>query len=135
MSAPEQSYKGKAGLTVGSLGRNDEDNPEAIEAIRGAGAVLPCAPLSQGGDSQQVAIVSGSTASAVISARRIIVSCTQPCFIRRGINPTAVNTGADRYLVSDAPYVLKIEAGDKVAVIKPSGGVDGVAYITPIGVS
>jgi len=89
--------------------------------------------LTVGNTSQGVGITSASAPIATaLTASSVILAITQHCYIRQGVTPVALATGADQLLVGPAVYRLTgIVSGNKIAVIKAGTGDDGVATVTP----
>ena len=85
--------------------------------------------VDDGGNSQALAISSTSAKSNTINADTVLVTLTTAAFVRKGADPTAVNTGADIYLMADVSYRLQVKPGTKLAFITSSAS--GTAYITP----
>jgi len=86
--------------------------------------------LLSGGQSQQVSISTSSAQSAAITGSKTIYMCsTVDCFLRQGVDPTALSNGTDQFLPAYAPMRFAgFATGNKIAVI---GTGTGTLYITP----
>lgn len=91
--------------------------------------------VSEGGDSQRVAISTTSAQSAAFSGSGgVDMICTPDvdCFVRQGSNPTALADGTDQMLLGGNTYRLSgIVNGNKLAFITISGS--GYVYLSPGG--
>ncbi len=85
--------------------------------------------VDDGGKSQALAIGATSVATGAINEDQVLVTLTVPAFVRKGVSPVAVATGADIYLMADTAYRLTMVRGQQLAFITQGGA--GVAYITP----
>jgi hypothetical protein len=85
------------------------------------------------GSSFQVATSVTSAATAPITARSVMLTCTVGTFVRvgspDGATPTALADGTDAYIAPNEAYFLRITPGCRLAFILPTG--TGVAYVTP----
>lgn len=85
-----------------------------------------------GGQSASVAISSTSAQSAAITTGGALVTPTVDCFMRQGVNPTALSNGTDQLLLANNTYrVGYIENDNKLAFITTAA--TGSVYITPGG--
>lgn len=87
----------------------------------------------EGARSEKVAISATSAQSATYgtsaSGAQLLVTPDVACFMRSGLNPTAVSTGVDMYLSAGNTYRVQVGIGYKLAFITASG--TGNVYITP----
>lgn len=90
------------------------------------------AHIYTGGTSQAIAISGTSAQSAVINNSKTVYICsTVDCFIRQGLNPTALATGVDQFLPAYAPMRFAgLKSGNKIAVIGTTAA-PGFLYVTP----
>ena len=82
------------------------------------------------GTSQKVNITSSSLQSTSINATYIDVTCSQPCWIAIGSNPTAISPTSYFMGATSFPYQFELTPGDKLAVIRDT--IDGVLIICPV---
>lgn len=87
----------------------------------------------EGGRSAKIAISGTSAQSATYgtsaSGAQLLVTPDVACFMRAGVNPTAVATGVDMYLLPNTTYRVQVGIGIKLAFI--AAGTSGNVYITP----
>lgn len=83
------------------------------------------------GTSLKVSISTTSAQSAAISASRVHVTPNADCYVREGINPTAVSDGTDHFLLGNATQEFFITPGNKLAFITESG--TGFVRIAKVG--
>jgi hypothetical protein len=86
----------------------------------------------EGNRSAKVAISTASAQSAVYgtssSGAQLLVIPDVACFMRAGVNPTAV-VDADMYLLPNTTYRVQLGLGFRLAFITATG--TGNVYITP----
>lgn len=87
--------------------------------------------IGEGGSCQKLSIGSTSTQSAVIKGTVVHVTPTVDCFIRDGLNPVALSTGVDHFLVANATQEFQTEKGNILAFITTSAA--GTVYISVVG--
>lgn len=93
--------------------------------------------VSTGGDCSVVAAGAASVQSAVFFAANsgtggaVLVTPLVDIFIRQGVSPTAVATGADPIMLGGQTYRVHVAAGNRLAVIQVSAG--GNVYFAPQG--
>lgn len=96
--------------------------------------------VSAGGDCSSVAVTGVSAQSAIffsagatvpIVSGCVLVTPTVDIFIRQGVNPTALATGADCILLGGQTYRIPVAAGNRFAVI--AVGASGMVYFAPQG--
>lgn len=87
------------------------------------------------GDSENITVTAASAQSASmpgsIESVRLSYKATTagaPCYVKLGDDPTAASDGTSMMLIDGATEYLRINAGEKVAVI----GTDGTLNITPM---
>lgn len=91
--------------------------------------------ILSGGQSVKVAISTVSAQSPVFTGNSGIpdnytVTADVNCFVRMGVNPTAVSDGTDQLLYAGNPYrVTPCPAGSRFAFITSAGA--GNVYMTP----
>jgi hypothetical protein len=93
--------------------------------------------ISDGGTSQAFAISATSAQSAAFGAAQgipqglinVVITSTVDCFIRKGVNPVALSSGVDQYIVGGTMYRTSVMPGERIAAISVSGS--GMFYITP----
>ena len=86
--------------------------------------------INSGNTSQSVAMSTTAASSTAIDADSLVIYVSADCFVRAGLNPTAVSTGVDQFLIG--ANQIRIEpwiAGNKLSLVMASG--TGTAYITP----
>lgn len=87
---------------------------------------------NEGGRSESLAISSTSAQSSVLytaSAGYVNLISTADCFMRMGVSPTAVSSGADQFVpAGNLMRVGPVPATFRLAFITPSGA--GTVYIT-----
>lgn len=87
--------------------------------------------LSPGGTTTAVSLSTTSAQGPAIASGRCNLYATAGCFLRYGLNPTALSTGVDEYLPAGTLVACVIPPGMKIAAILGSG--TGTLYITPKG--
>lgn len=93
--------------------------------------------ISEGGDCSTVTAGGASVQSVVFFAAAsgiggpVVITPLVDVFVRQGVNPTAVATGADTLLLGGQAYRCHVAAGNKLAVIAASAG--GAVYFDPQG--
>jgi hypothetical protein len=92
--------------------------------------VVISAQILSGGQSQKVALTTASAQSAALTGYQYILTPDVNCFVRLGVNPTAVSDGTDQILLANQTYrIFPIVPGQKFAFILATG--TGNVYITP----
>ena len=89
---------------------------------------IPAVSIVSGG--QAVAFTDTSASSSAITGTNVVLTATQPCFVRQGA--TAV-VDTDTYIPANVSRPMRITSGVVISVIKPTGGTDGTLYISVIG--
>lgn len=91
-----------------------------------------------GGQSSKVSISTTSAQSATFGAatdavpnQYVLVTPDVTCFMRQGVNPTAVSDGTDQIILANTTYRTFVNSGNKLAFITASG--TGNVYLTPGG--
>ena len=98
-------------------------------------SVIVSKQILSGGQSVKVAISTVSAQSPVFVGNSGIpdnysVICDVNCFVRMGVNPTAVSDGTDQMLFAGNTYrVTPCPAGSRFAFITSAGS--GNVYLTP----
>jgi len=92
--------------------------------------------LLSGGQSSSVAMSTVSAQSATFTFPNapqgyVLVTPSADCFVRQGVNPTALSNGTDQILLAANTYRMFVESGNNIAFIMAAGS--GTAYITPGG--
>lgn len=90
----------------------------------------------EGGQSSKISISTSSAQSATFTFPNmpqgyVLITPDVPCFVRQGVNPTAVSDGTDQYLPANTIYRAFVNSGNKLAFITASG--TGNVYLTPGG--
>ena len=87
---------------------------------------------NEGGRSELVAVTTSSAQSAVLCSNTdgyVNLISTIDCFVRMGVNPTALSTGVDQFMpAGNLLRVGPVPEGFKLAFIAASGA--GTVYIT-----
>lgn len=95
-----------------------------------ASNLIPC---NTGGFSARIAISTSSAQSAAYDSANPVylnVYTDVDCFVRSGLNPTALSTGVDQIIPSGPIYRLgPVPKGHKLAFVTASGS--GFVYLTP----
>lgn len=73
-----------------------------------------------------------SAAGAVITGTLVVLTATQPCFIRQAVSPAAL-VDTDTYLPANVSRPFRITSGNRIAAIAPTGGTPGTLYVSVIG--
>lgn len=82
-----------------------------------------------GGQSQKVAVSTTSAQSTALQCKTVVLCADVDCFIRQGVNPTALSDGTDQFLPAyNIVRYFNFHPGNKIAV-KATGA--GNLYITP----
>ena len=92
--------------------------------------------ILSGGQSSSVAISTTSAQSGVFTfdaalAGYVLITVDANCFVRQGVDPTALSDGTDQILLANQTYRCWVNSGNKLAFKTATG--TGTAYMTPGG--
>jgi hypothetical protein len=88
---------------------------------------VPTAGVSQKVNFTATAATSGLLPSDI----SVILTATQPCFVRFSPDASSVVVDVDMYLAANMPYLLRLGINNRyISVVRST--TDGVLYITPM---
>jgi len=82
-----------------------------------------------GGQSQKVAVSTTSAQSTALQCKTVVLCSDVDCFVRQGVDPTALSDGTDQFLPAyNIVRYFNFHPGNKIAVKSTAVG---NLYITP----